>query len=394
MSCAKGPRQTDDAPPSGLAKTLTEGALRPLLGASILSSVGSLPLHLAPLIVATLIADSITSVGGAGWIPTAMLLGQLSGSLALPALKIRTVRHDVAIIAAIILLVGLAISSSNQLVMILIGWFLAGQCCGTLMYLGTIVASQFPRKSFAFSFRLAIVLILAGSVSSLLQATKAFTSYRALLFELILILVPILICGIMLHRPAVEERTKVEFAEGNSWTMRQFSGLATVYFFFVGQTGFLAYVVQQALAREMNLNDTVWSLAAVKVAAGMWLAGVAFLEFGKQRKERFLSVGVVLISAMLTVSYTLSIVVFFVALLVFEITLNALSAGLQAAVVAARPQFAGQWLTGVILLGAATGPPLNGLAISSGLAGIFLVISLLSALAPIIWRQFDAFGQG
>jgi hypothetical protein len=390
----KGPRHTDNAPPSGLANTLTEGALRPLLGASILSSVGSLPLHLAPLIVATLIADSMTSVGGAGWIPSAMLLGQLSSSLALPALKIRTVRRDVAIIAAIILLVGLAISSSNKFVTILIGWFLAGQCCGTLMYLGTIVASQFPRKSFAFSFRLAIVLILAGSVSSLLQATKAFTSYRALLFELILVLVPILICGIMLHRPVAEERTKVEFAEGNGWTIRQFSGLATVYLFFVGQTGFLAYVIQQAHAREMNFNDTVWSLAAVKFAAGLWLIGVAFLEFGRQRKERFLYVGIVLISAMLTVSYTLSIVVFFMALLVFEITLNALSARLQAAVVAARPQFAGQWLTGVILLGAATGPPLNGLAISSGLAGIFLVISLLSALAPIIWRQFDASDQG
>jgi len=176
--------------------------------------------------------------------------------------------------------------------------------------------------------------------------------------------------------------------------MRQFSGLATVYFFFVGQTGFLAYVIQQALAREMNLNDTVWSLAAVKFATGLWLIVVAFLEFGRPRKERFLSVGIVLMSAILAVSYTSSIVVFCVALLVFEITLNTLSARLQAAVVAARPQFAGQWLTGVILLGAATGPPLNGLVISSGLAGIFLVISLLSALAPIAWRQFDASGQG
>jgi hypothetical protein len=318
-----------------------------------------------------------------------MLIGQLSSSLALPALKIVSVRRDVAIVAAITLLVGLAISSSNKFVLLLMGWFLAGQCCGTLMYLGTMVASRFPRKSFAFSFRLAIVLILAGCVSSFLQATKAFASYRALLFELILVLIPILICGIILHRPVAEERTKAKFAEGTRWTIRQFSGLATVYLFFVGQTGFLAYVIQQALAREMNFNDTVWSLAAVKFAAGLWLIGVAFLGFGMQRKEQFLYVGIVLISAMLTISYTLSIVVFFVALLVFEVTLNTLSARLQAAVVAARPQFAGQWLTGVILLGAATGPPLNGLAISSGLAGIFLVISLLSALAPLIWRQFD-----
>ena len=385
------PRNTDNTPASGLPST--EGTLRPLLGASILSSVGSLPLHLAPLIVATLIADSVTSVERAGWIPSAMLLGQLSSSLALPALKIHTVRRDVAIVAAIALLVGLAISSSTKFVIILAGWFLAGQCCGTLMYLGTIVASRFPRKSFAFSLRLAIVLILAGSVSSLLQATNAFTSYRTLLFELILVLVPILICGMTLHRPVAEGPTKAEIAEGNVRSILQFSGLATVYLFFVGQIGFFAYVIQQALARKMALNEAVWSLAAVKLTAGLWLIGLAFFGFGRQRKERFVFVGIALVSAMLTISYTLSIAVFFVALFLFEVALNTLSARLQAAVVAARPQFAGQWLTGVILLGAATGPPLNGLAISSGFASIFLVISLLSALAPIVWHQLNTPGQ-
>ena len=78
---------------------------------------------------------------------------------------------------------------------------------------------------------------------------------------------------------------KSRICRTHGWTIRQFSGLATVYFFFVGQTGFLAYVIQQALAREMNLNDTVWSLAAVKFAAGRWLIGVAFLEFGATRRS-------------------------------------------------------------------------------------------------------------
>ena len=149
------------------------------------------------------------------------------------------------------------------------------------------------------------------------------------MYELILILIPILIVGILLHRPLAKEQTKSESAEGNGWTMRQFSGLATVYLFFVGQTGFLAYVIQQALAREMSLNDTVWSLAAVKFTAGLWLIGIAFFGFKRRQKEHFLYGGIALISAMLTVSYTLSIAVFFVALLVVEVALNTLSAELQ-----------------------------------------------------------------
>src|SRR5262249_32306309 len=88
-------------------------------------------------------------------------------------------------------------------------------------------------------------------------------------------------------------------------------------------------------------------------------------------------------------SYSRHIVVFFLALLAIEMALNRLSARLQAAVVAARPEFAGQWLTGVMLLGAASGPPLNGFMISIGLESAFLWIWVPSALGPLVWRHWS-----
>ena len=69
--------------------------------------------------------------------------------------------------------------------------------------------------------------------------------------------------------------------------------------------------------------------------------------------------------------------------------LNKLSARLQAAVVAAWPEFAGRWLTGVMLLGAASGPPLNGFMISIGLDEAFVVICVLSAVGPLAWHQWS-----
>src|SRR5262245_6145438 len=265
----------------------TREALTPLFGACLLSSVGSLPLHLAPLIVATLIADSRASVAGAGWVPSVMLLGQLSTSLALPILRMHHVGRIPAIVAAILLLIGLGISSSADFARALLGWFLVGQCCGVLMYLGTIAASVSSRLVLAFSLRLAIVLILAGSVSGVLQMSAAFISYNDLWSQLVLILVPILVCGLVMYRPAGESRATIENAPGGTWTGGQLSGLAAIYFLFVGLTGFLAYVVQQALTRGMIFEDMVWSIAAMKVATGIWLLGTAMIEKQRRENDRF-----------------------------------------------------------------------------------------------------------
>src|SRR5262245_10991731 len=175
------------------------GALRSLIGACILSSVASLPFHLVPLILVALIADSRASVANAGWVASAMLIGQLTTALALPALRVVDVSRTLLLGAAVILLVGLGISIAPDYSILLLGWFLVGQCCGVLSYQGTIAASQYPRRAFAFSLRLAMILILAGLASGVLQVSNMLASYPKFLLSLILMASPVLFMGFALR---------------------------------------------------------------------------------------------------------------------------------------------------------------------------------------------------
>jgi len=363
--------------------------LRPLVGASVLSSVGSLPLHLVPLIVVTLIADSRASVGRAGWVASAILFGQLSTALTLPALGIYKVGRKLAISASGLLIAGLVISNGTEYLVTLTGWFLVGQCCGVLSYLGTMAASRYSRPVYAFSLRLAIVLIFAGSVSGMLQLSGMLTSYRDLLTLIIITLVPMLAWGIVLHQH-VDSREGHTYRKVRHIEIGSIAGLLTTYLFFVGQTGYLAYALQQAVGRGMTFESTALCLALMKISAGVWILCSARSGCEDTGSTNFWNLTLILIGAIVALSYSRDVVVFFLALLAIEMALNKLSARLQAAVVAARPESTGQWLTGVMLLGAACGPPLNGFMISIGLGGGFVLISVLSALGPLLWQLWNA----
>src|SRR5262245_59010132 len=95
-----------------------------LVGASLLSAAGSLPLHLMPLIVVSLVADQRTSIAQAGWVASAVLLGQLLTSLALPTLAVRTVNRLPVSGVALLLLLGLVASGLGGEVSLFSGWFL------------------------------------------------------------------------------------------------------------------------------------------------------------------------------------------------------------------------------------------------------------------------------
>jgi len=299
------------------------------------------------------------------------------------------VDRRLAIAASGLLIFGLAISNGPEYLITLTGWFLVGQCCGVLSYLGTMAASRFTHPVYAFSLRLAIVLVFAGCVSGMLQLSGMLTSYRSLLTLIIIALVPVLIWGIVLHKQ-LDGREGDEYRKIRRFEIGSFAGLLITYLFFVGQTGYLAYAVQQAVGRGMTFESTVLCLALMKISAGVWILCSAHLGHKATGSTRFWYLTLTLIAAIVALSYSRDIVVFFLALLAIEMTLNKLSARLQAAIVAVRPESTGRWLTGVMLLGAACGPPLNGFMISIGLEGVFVLISVLSALGPLIWQVLYA----
>jgi len=141
----------------------------------------------------------------------------------------------------------------------------------------------------------------------------------------------------------------------------------------------------------MTFEITALSLALMKISAGIWVLYSSCMGYEDPKSTRFWYLTLVLIVAIVTIFYSRHGVIFFLALLAIEMALNKLSARLQAAVVAAWPEFIGRWLTAIVLLGAASGPPLNGFMISIGLDRAFVLICVLTALGPLFWQQWSIY---
>jgi len=354
--------------------------LAALVGASVLSGAGSLPLHLAPLIVTVLVVDGRTSVADAGWIATAVLLGQFVMALILPLLDVRVIARGPAIAVAVVLLLGLGLSGLDGMAGLLAGWFVVGICCGGLQYLGTITAATHSRPAFAFPIRLGVVLCLAGVAAGALQWTASLASYGQMLVVLLAVFGLVLLVGVALHRP-IEPPRRIQEKDAQAGTLK-YVALGIVFVLFVGQSGLLAYAVQGATSRGIVFSDASWALALMKITAGLCLLMLARKGLQNRENPRFVELGILLAASNWIVATSSGLPAFFAGLLGLEIAFNLLSARLQARVADIAPFFGGQWLVATMLLGAASGPALHGLAIRLDADGAFTVFAMLSAMIP------------
>jgi hypothetical protein len=229
------------------------------------------------------------------------------------------------------------------------------------------------------------VLMLAGTVAGTLQASNVLTSYASILIGLCLIFTFVLSAGISLYRAIRPEPKAVAPVSGRRLSLGRLGGLASAYLLLAGQTGFLAYVVQGAVERGIALADAAWALAAMKFVAGCVLLSIAHKGLNDKLRPRFLELGLVLGASIIVISYAEVPAWFFLGFFSFEIALNFLSARLHGKIAETAPEFTGRWLTGTILLGAATGPIVHGLLLSLGAGAYFLGFAVLSALIPALW---------
>jgi hypothetical protein len=314
---------------------------RSVVGASVLASAGSLPLHLAPLLVAVLITGGQTTVAGAGLIPSSVLFGQFTMAVLLPLIINTKVTRLATITASIWLILCLLISPFT----LPLAWFGVGVCCGLFGYVGTLTAALSSRPSWAFPIRLGTVLCVAGSTVAALRLMPV-PSYTMMLVVLIAVFTVLLIIGIVLQQPVQRPPTKLGFDQEQA----KYVIMTVIFVLFVVQTGLLAYVVQQATVRGLPLGQALWALALMKVLAGLILLAL------RSAKIPFSILVVGLAAADVAVYTTSHFIAFVGAMLVLEVSFNLLSAKLQALTATLAPIMAGKWLLAVILLGAATGP--------------------------------------
>ncbi len=246
-----------------------------LTGASLVSAVGSLPQHLAPFLTMAMIAGGWTSVAGAGWVRSMALIGDLAITVALPVIGIASLGRKAVCIVALTMVLGIAMAGTSHQALFMLGWLLIGVSSGGLKYFGTMAAAKASQLSFAFTLRIAAVLLLAGAVSAALASHAGLLSYDSMLLALAVIVSVVLALGIILlrtappePRPAGESPMK---AEPTKSFFTAVSGLVMTYVFVVGFSGVMVFVLHQAAERQLAIAGAAWAIAATKCAVGVWL---------------------------------------------------------------------------------------------------------------------------
>jgi len=363
-----------------------------MFGASLLSAAASLPSHLMPLLLVAVLADGRLVLPEAGWITSTYLLGQMTTTLGLPALGFRRITRGQAFVAAGGFVALLLLSIGLAGFALLSCWWAMGAACGGLQFLATTTAANAQNRADAFSLRLAISLVLSGSMILCLQWLRGFGSYGPLALQLAPVIALILFAGLCLYRPPVPQdqnaraSSLVPSQEQRPW------GLVAVFVLFAGQTGIMAYAVQAARHRGLALEHATFALGICKLAAGVALF-ISMKYLASESRQRLGPPGVVLalaVAGMVASTDTLS---FMVSLLLWELGINVLSARLQPLVVQENPRIAGAWLTGALFVGGAAGPALHGASFQFGMPELFQVFAIVSALVPAAWAVSRAMMQ-
>lgn len=352
----------------------------PVLGASLLSAAASLPLHLMPFLVVTLVAEARLPLAQAGWIASAYMGGQLLAAALLPAAGMTRLSARHAAVAALVLAAGPWLSVRADARDLLACWFGVGVACGALQFLGATTAAASPQRLAAFSLRLGAILVASSAAIVVLNVLAGFAGYAALATQLCLILALLGAAGLALYRPPPQQPPN---AEAGSNRRVHWLGLAAVFVVFAGQPGFWAYAVQGAQQKGIALQGMAYAIAACKALSVLVL--IAAIRRTQPAPQALLGPGLAVGAGVLVMAHATQLAPFIVGVLLWELAVNVLSVRFQAAVVSQAGSNAAPWLAATIFLGAAAGPVLHGLAIQAQARGLFVMFAAASALVPYLW---------
>lgn len=359
----------------------------PLFGASLLSAAASLPLHLLPLLLVSVASTPGQTAVQAAQLASACLLGQMGVALTLPALGCTRLRWRHALLAAAALVAVLAISGALPVQRLWVAWLAVGGACGALQFLGATTAAAAGRPPAAFALRLAVTLLICGVAVLGLQGAGGFLDYGRVAVALSIVFAGLTGLGLWFYRAPVGPPRAAEKSSRAPADVRTWLGLAVVFLLFVGQPGFWAFAIDSLQHRGVVIEELAYAIGFCKIAAGLVLLCVGLSRRAPAAQPALFWPGLGVALGVAGMAMAPDAALFLLALLLWELGLNVLSARLQAAVVAAHPACAGAWLTAAVLLGAAAGPLLHGLAIQQGFAQAFVAYACLSALLPVAWAS-------
>jgi len=364
-------------------------------GACILSAVGSLPLHIMPVLIASAIMAERVTQAQAGMLAAMYLLGQLLITTVLPLLSVRQLRSSSAIYACVVLVAIISLSVHISGRMLFLNWFSIGICCGLLSYLGSTAAAAVENKSIAYAFRLGVTLLVSGCTMLIFYNIDKFAGFSQLMGSLAVVVTILSMVGLWFYHPtsltAMKKITisfESVFLDNTRW------GLLYLFLFALAQVGFIVFAIDSATHRGIGIGDALWAFALCKIFAAVFL----FVRRGKKRKysnfhSTIFSIPFLLLGCLLVAS-TETLLLFMLGMLLWETSGNLMSSAFQASIVEINPSVGGMYLTSVLLLGSAIGPLIHGALISANSQEIFYCFVAISVFLPLVWDRHRQMGIG
>jgi len=364
---------------------LTDQETRRTIGAALFSAAGSVPVHISPLLIATLIASRSLSNAEAGSVISCIMAGQIVAALLATQVRFEKLTRPILTFVFCIYAASIALTVwANSPVFFAACWLTTGLASGFLMQFGMVTAAQSSMKLQAFAWRLAFALFISGLIAISLPLVNAEPSYAQLitLFGLGLLLV---YCGglvLWMRRAATSANTSAPFQD--SLTRLDGIGLTLLFLFFAGLIGFLANSVHYTSRNDLDLHSTALAIGLSKGSISLVILWVALRgDRHSRRRQMVYSIALAAAAALIFTQQAFAFVV--LAFVAFELFLNLSSAAFMAALSERFTNRARTLLLIAALSGTLSGPPLVGFLIDTGRGSLPLLLAALAAFLPLLW---------
>lgn len=350
-----------------------------LLGLSLLSAAGALPVLFLPALVA---AHGVLFDGSPGFIALlggAVLIGEFLSSFAAPLMIADRIGRATTLPASGLLVLSLLGGTFTGGILSVAFWLAAGFFGGVLQYVGTLGAILEPNPVRASNLRLSVSMVVSGG-SLLLASALAGTHPERSIWAITVITVLALTAGNLLTAPGRVPSTSDKAGAPGANLAYVVLAFACVAWFFGVYISFVSFL--PLTAQDNATGDIVASMALGKIIGAPALYLLASLRMRRMGG----AVGPALISIALfaasLAALNLPVVIAFVAL---ELSLNAAAGTILGKTSERLSNRQRQWVFSSIQIGAAIGfltiERQWGAAVSVPLP----IVVYSAAILPFVW---------
>ncbi|MEO1112425.1 MAG: hypothetical protein AAFY05_08835 [Pseudomonadota bacterium] len=361
---------------------------RQAIGIALFSATGSFPLHVAPLLIATLISSRTISNAEAAGLVSYIMAGQLLAAFLSTKIAFERLNRSALALAFAIYTGAILLTAwTTSMVLFAPAWFVTGLTSGFLMQLGIVTAAKSKIKMRAFAYRLSFALFFSGLIAFFLFLSGQNPGYGQLISIYLLVLLFVFLAGFLAWKNPTAHNAGTPANPATNLVALDVIGLAMLLLFFAGQIGFQANAVHFTSGNNMLLGDTALAIGMSKISISLVVLALAVRGGDNSWLKQFIYSFALAASAILISTQT-TLLMLIIAFTSFELFINLTSAGFMASLSERLSERAKTRLLVATLLGVLGGPPLTGSLIDGSFYTLPIVLAVCSAFIPLLWQFY------